>query len=103
MKLFWILSALAATLSAETFTGVITETMCGVKPHTMFQGRTDAECVRMCAKGPHQYALTDGTNVLKLSDQKTPAQFAAQKVKVTGTFDEKSKTIKVASIEPLNP
>ena len=98
MKMFWILCALAGTLSAETFTGVITETMCGVKPHTMFKGHSDAECVRMCAKGPYQYALSDGTNVMKLSDQKKPAAFAGQKVKVTGTLNTKTQTIQVDSI-----
>ncbi|HXP87661.1 MAG TPA: hypothetical protein VN841_23210 [Bryobacteraceae bacterium] len=85
----------------KTFTGVITDTMCGAKPHSaMMKDKSEAECVRLCAKGPHGYALYDGTNVMKLSDQKTPAKYAAQKVKVTGTYDEKSKTLKVVSIEP---
>ncbi len=87
--------------AAETFTGVITDTMCGAKPHTMMKGHTEPECVKMCIKGPYVYALFDGATVMKLSDQKTPAQYAARKVRVTGTYDEKSKTIKVASIEPL--
>ncbi len=101
MRTLLLLSTLSAMLSAETFTGVITETMCGAKPHTMMKGGTDAECVRLCVKGPHSYALLDGASVMKLSDQKTPAQYAARKVKVTGTYDEKSKTLKVTSIEPL--
>jgi len=101
MRKFLMLSMIAATLSAETFTGVITETMCGAKPHTMMKGHTDAECIRMCVKGPHSYALLDGEKVIKLSDQKAPAQYAARAVKVTGTYDEKSKTIKVTAIEPL--
>ena len=56
----------------------------------------------MCAKGQYSCALYDGTNVLKLSDQKTPAKFAAQRVKVTGTLDPKTNTIKVSSIEPVS-
>src|SRR3984893_12602932 len=88
--------------AAETFTGVITDTMCGAKPHTMMKGHTDPECVKMCVKGPHAYALVDGTNVVKLSDQKVPAKYAAQKVRVVGAYDEKTNTIKVASIEPLD-
>lgn len=87
--------------AADTFTGVITDTMCGAKPHTMMKGHTASECVKMCAKGSYVYSLFDGTRVMKLSDQKTSAKYAAQKVKVTGTYDEKSKMIKVASIEPL--
>jgi hypothetical protein len=41
-------------------------------------------------------------SVLKLSDQKTPAKFAAQRVKVTGTLDEKNKIIKVVSMEAID-
>jgi len=88
--------------AAETFTGVITDTMCGAKPHTMMKGHTDPECVRMCVKGPYTYALVDGTSVVRLSDQKVAAKFAAQKVRVAGAYDEKTKTIKVVSIEPLD-
>jgi hypothetical protein len=54
----------------------------------------------MCVKGSGEYALYDGKNILKLSDQKLPAKFAAQRVKVTGTYDEKTQRIKVTSIEP---
>jgi hypothetical protein len=55
----------------------------------------------MCVKGSSsQYALFDGKSVLKLSDQKTPVKYAAQRVKVTGTLNEKTQTIKVSSIEP---
>jgi hypothetical protein len=96
--------ALAVTVvNADTFTGVITDTMCGAKPHSlMSKDRTDAECIKMCTKGPHEYALLDGGNVIKLSDQNAAAKYPAQKVKVTGTYEEKSKTIKVTSIEPLD-
>lgn len=84
-----------------TFTGVITDTMCGAKPHSaMMKDKPEGECVRLCAKGPFGYALYDGANVMKLSDQKTPAKYAYQKVKVTGAYDEKSKTLTVSSIEP---
>ena len=44
------------------------------------------------------YVLEAGQNVYKLSDQKTPESFAAQKVRVLGTLDDKTKTIRVSSI-----
>jgi hypothetical protein len=85
----------------KTFTGVITDTMCGAKPHSaMMKDKPEAECVRLCAKGPFGYALYDGASIMKLSDQKTPAKYVAQKVNVLGTYDEKTKTLKVSSIEP---
>ena len=95
-----MIAAAVATARAETFTGTITDTMCGAK-HEMMKNTPDEQCVRMCAKGQYSYALFDGTKVIKLSDQKTPAKFAAKKVKVTGALDPKTNTIKVSSIEPL--
>ena len=102
MKPFVLTLALAGLLAGaapQTFTGVITDTLCGAR-HNM-KGHSDADCTKMCAKASAQYALFDGQNVLKLSDQKTPARFAAQTVKVTGTLDAKTNTIKVTSIEPV--
>ena len=102
MKLLCMTLAITAILNAaspQTFTGVITDTQCG--PMHAMKGHSDADCAKMCVKGSAQYALFDGWRVLKLSDQKTPAKFATQKVKVTGIYNEKSETIKVASIEPL--
>jgi hypothetical protein len=99
MKRIGFLMVLASVAwGAETFTGVITDTMCGAK-HTMMKNQADDKCVAMCTKGSGEFALFDGKTVMKLSDQKTPAKYAAQHVKVTGTYDEKSKTIKVASME----
>ena len=92
----------AVTSAADSFSGVITDTMCGAKPHSlMMKNMTDAECVKLCAKGPHEYALLAGNKVLKLSDQKAASHFPAEKVKVAGIYNEKTNTIKVASIEPL--
>jgi hypothetical protein len=95
-----------SALGAETpkaFVGVVTDTMCGSRPHAnMMKDKTDAECVRLCVRGPQGYALFDGTTVMKLSDQNKPAKYAGRKVRVTGVYDEKSKTLKVASIEPAN-
>ncbi len=91
-------SLMAAAPGSQTITGVITDTMCGAK-HTMMKGQPDDDCARLCVKGARDYALYDGKSVWKLSDQKTPARFAAKSVKVTGTADPKTKTIKVTSIE----
>lgn len=102
-QLFLILviaGALAGAKAPETVTGVITDTLCGAQ-HNM-KGHSDADCVKMCVKASGQYALFDGQRVLKFSDQKAPAKFAAQRVKVTGIIDEKTSTIKVTSIEAAN-
>ena len=95
-----LFAGLASVGQAETFTGVITDTMCGAK-HDMMKNQPDAQCIKMCVKGQDSYALFDGKNVMKLSDQKAPAKFAAQRVKVNGSLNQRTNTIKVASIEPL--
>jgi len=100
-----ILSLLVAvTLSAapqkQTFTGVVTDEMCPLGTHShMRMGPTDAECAKACAMSHDaRYVLFDGKSAYFLSDQKTPEKFAAQKVRVTGTLDAKTLTIKVESM-----
>ena len=101
--LSWGLLAVAALSAApgkRTFTGIVTDDMCGKAGHSqMRMGPTDAECTTACitAHGA-TYLLDDGREVYTLSDQRTPEQFAAQRVRVTGTLDAKTKTIQVESI-----
>ena len=95
-------AALSAAPGKQTFTGTITDNMCGNAGHSqMRMGPTDAECTIACidAHGA-TYVLNDGKDVYTLSDQKTPEKFAAQKVRVVGTLDAKTKTIQVDSIAP---
>ena len=94
-------SGLFAANEPATFTGVITDTLCG-RSHGMMKAKSDEDCIKMCVKGSGEFALYNGKNILKLSDQKLPAKFAAQRVKVTGTYDEKAQRIKVTSIEALS-
>ncbi len=58
-----------------------------------------AECAKACVL-THDSAclLDDGANVYRLSGQKAAERFAGQKVSVTGTLDEKTRTIRVESI-----
>jgi hypothetical protein len=72
MRTMAIALCLAVLLSADapqSFTGVITDTMCGAR-HGMMKGTPDDRCVKMCAKGWSEYALYDGKQIWKLSDQK---------------------------------
>ena len=101
MKLAAILIASTLALSAETFTGVITDSMCGQKHEAMNITPAD-KCVRDCMKmGDTKYVLHDGKKMYKLSDQQTPAKFAAQKVKITGKLFAKTGVIAVEKIEAL--
>ena len=95
-------TALSAAPPTQTFTGTITDDMCGTGGHArMRMGPTDAECTTACISAHGAtYVLDDGKNVYALSDQRTPEQFAAQKVSVVGTLDVKTRTIQVDSIQP---
>lgn len=94
------LAGLSAAQSTQTFTGVITDSICATAGHAqMRMGPTDAECTVACVIAHDaRYVLYDGKNVYTLSDQRTPEKFAAQKVRVIGTLDAKTKTIKVDSM-----
>jgi hypothetical protein len=94
------LAVLAAAPATQTFTGVITDSMCPTGDHSgMRMGPTDAECTLACVmEHGAEFVLYDGKSVYNLSDQKTPEKFAGQKVKVTGTLDAKTKRIHVDSI-----
>ena len=101
--LLWSLLAVAALSAApgkQTFTGTITDNMCGKAGHArMRMGPTDAECTIACISAHGAtYVLYDGKDVYMLSDQQTPEKFAGQKVRVIGTLDTKTQTIQVESI-----
>ena len=85
--------------AGQTFTGTITDNMCDKSDHADMKMGTDEKCVTECIKSMGgKYVLYDGSKTYELSDQKTPAQFAAKRVTVTGTLDAKTNTIKVDSI-----
>jgi hypothetical protein len=89
-------AVVAMAAAADTFTGTITDDMC-VKDHAGMKMGADAKCVTECVKTMNaKYALYDGANAYVLSDQKSPAKFAGQKVTVTGTLN--GKTLKVEKI-----
>jgi len=106
MKALTLALILCAALSAQTrpktYTGVITDTMCGADHAHMGVSPAD-KCVRDCVKsgnGQWKYALLGSDKKMYvLSDQQTPEKFAAKKVKVTGTLYEKTGVLKVDKIE----
>jgi hypothetical protein len=108
--LFSVILAVALSAAQEkpsqgkqTFSGVITDEMCPLGTHShMRMGPTDAECTKACVMShDSKYVLYDGKSAYILSDQQTPEKFAAQKVRVTGTLDTKTMTIRVDSIAPV--
>ena len=100
-KLAAIILCASFSLAAETFTGVITDTMCGAD-HSHMGIKPDSKCVVECVRMDpkrYKYALWDGAKLYTLSDQQTPEKFAAKKVKITGVLFEKTGIIRVDKIE----
>jgi len=93
----------------RTFTGEISDGECAkmgshdamVKDEGL---KSRKECTRGCVKMGDSYVLFNAAEktVYQLDDQTKPAEFAGQKVVVTGTLDEGTKTIHVTSIAAAN-
>jgi len=98
---FLAFATLSAASPTRVFIGIITDDMCANKAGhaAMRMGPTDAECTHACVDAHGSfYVLFDGKTAYTLSDQKKPQGFAGQKVKVTGTLNEKTRTILVSAI-----
>ncbi len=88
--------AVMASAAPQTYTGVVTDDMCGTGKH-MLPGKSDADCVRECVKSGSKYALAVGKKLYILSgDAKQFDTLAGKKVAVTG--ETKGNTIAVKSI-----
>lgn len=98
--LLWM-TALSAAAAEQRFTGTITDDVCGTAGHAeMRMAPTDAECTVLCVEGhgARLVLLSDSKDVYTLSDRRKVEKFAAQRVRVIGTLDAKTKTIQVNSI-----
>ena len=65
-------------------------------------GTKDArECTLQCAKSGGSFVLIDPETqiVYQLDDQQKPAKFAGQRVRVSGRYEQSSKTMHVESIQ----
>ena len=59
------------------------------------------DCTLQCAKTGGSFVLIDPETktVYQLDDQQKPERFAGQRVRVSGTYDEPSKTMHIESIQ----
>jgi hypothetical protein len=93
-----VVSSMAAS-SPQTFTGKVSDAMCGAK-HTE-AGIAPADCVRACIQKGAKYALVVGDKVYTLSTSDQAAldelnKLAWEQAKVTGTAS--GDTISVKSV-----
>jgi len=65
-------------------------------------GAKDArDCTLECAKTGGSFVLydSDTKTVYQFDDQQKPEKFAGQRVRISGTYDESSKTMHIQSIQ----
>jgi hypothetical protein len=95
-----LIVAASAAADTQTFTGTITDDMCPKADHSqMRMGSTDGECATACVSAHGaSYILHDGKNVYTLSGPQTLERFAGRRVRVVGSLDAKTRTIRVDSI-----
>ena len=98
-KILTLILAAASILAAadQTFTGTITDSMCG-KNHSAMKMGSDSQCTVACVKAGAKYAIYDGKKTYTLSDQTGPEKFAGKRVTVTGSVD-KAGVLQVTKIE----
>jgi hypothetical protein len=120
-KLAWTaICAIALSLSAragadkekpKTFRGEIADSQCSLNVHSLTRshqemlksksmGGTSRNCTLYCIQYlGGDFVLSSKDDIFRLDNQEKAKQFAGMKVKITGTFDPKSKTIAVDTIE----
>jgi hypothetical protein len=98
MKLFlsltatFALGAMGLFGADQSWTGTVSDSMCGAS-----HGSTPAKaCTTGCVKKGAKYVVVVGDKVYKVANQDEPglAKFAGDNVKVTGTLDGDTITVK---------
>jgi len=88
-----------------SFGGEIMDSFCAeMGSHEMVTSsiKSARDCTRDCVKFGAKYVLynPNRNKAYRLDDQGTPALFAGEKVRITGTYDNETNTIHVKTIQP---
>ena len=89
----------------KTFRGEIMDSFCAdMGSHETITNtlKSARDCTMGCVKLGAKYVLysSNRNKDYRLDDQQTPALFAGEKVRVTGTYDNETNTIHVKTIQP---
>ena len=103
------LSGQSSPATPQTIVGEVTDTICapskshsGIMAKMPNMGHDASSCAKECAKIGAKYVLLDNQTgrVYQVDDQAKIAQFAGQRVKVTGTLT--ASGIKVANVNVIS-
>jgi hypothetical protein len=94
--------ATAAFAADHTWTGAISDKMCGADHKKMAGKMADRECTQACAKGGAPYVLVADSKVFQLTNHDAELRtHAGHTVNLTGEL--KSDSIRVSKIEMPSP
>ena len=93
-----------APIRQNTFRGAIMDSFCAQlgSHHAITNvASTDRDCTLACVKSGAAFVLYDSDKRItyRLDDQRKPYNFAGEEVYVMGTYDARTNTIKVRSIQ----
>jgi len=91
------LSLLSASALAETFKGVVSDTMCS-KNTAKASSPDHAACAQSCIKGGDKPVLVVGSKIYKIANPDKLVAFAGKTVTVDGSLA--GTTITVTSVKP---
>ena len=93
-----LLTANAAFAADQTWTGTLSDKMCGADHKEMRGKMTDRDCTLACTKGGTAFALISGNKIYTLSGREADLRtHAGHVVKLTG--DLKGETIRVSAVD----
>jgi hypothetical protein len=90
-------SLLSASALADTFKGVVSDTMCSKNP-AKAASPDHAACAQSCIKGGDAPVLVVGTKIYKIANPAKLTAYAGKTVTVDGTLA--ADTITVNSVKP---
>lgn len=96
----WLVAfGVSGASGAQTFVGTVSDNMCARDHASMRMGPTDAECTLACISAHDALpVLVTSAEVYTLTGLQRVDEFAGRKVTVTGSLDDKTRTLRVDSI-----
>ena len=99
-----VLFSATPLFAANTWNGIISDSMCGAKHGAGEHGQkmTEKDCTTACVKGGADYVFVAGDKVYKIENQDFADLKAHAGEKVTLTGEMKDDTITVSKVEAAN-
>jgi hypothetical protein len=103
----FVTASVVQSQGQKSYTGVVTASQIASSGGSSGMGiwmkklncHSEADCAQRLVGAGGKYVLVTSKGVYQLNDQTKAAQFVAQRVTVTGSFDSVKKTIEVADVQ----